>query len=248
MQNISKKLIVAIIVLIIAIVVGGWFWYASVQERQAQEQEQAEIALNANEVWYPIPELGIKMKLNKEFAQDLMYSYEQALTVIATKDFPGNSYPERNFGIAQQHYGRVNLSLKSLLSTLSNQKDGKCLESARGALGVIEKLPKHSDGNFYPNFPLVDGNNNFDERQNELISIDEGIYGTSRTMYKKFDENNLVMWYIYPDVTECFNPKDHSPYTIDGTPTIMEYEVVVPNYQGLGSKTITDGFKDMQSL
>jgi len=28
MQNISKRLIVAIIVLIIAIVVGGWFWYA----------------------------------------------------------------------------------------------------------------------------------------------------------------------------------------------------------------------------
>jgi hypothetical protein len=43
MQNISKRLIVAIIVLIIAIVAGGWFWYASVQKERAQmEQQQAE--------------------------------------------------------------------------------------------------------------------------------------------------------------------------------------------------------------
>jgi len=46
MQNISKRLIVAIIVLIIAIVVGGWFWYASVREKQAQMgQKQTEVVL-----------------------------------------------------------------------------------------------------------------------------------------------------------------------------------------------------------
>ncbi len=45
MQNISKRLIVAIVVLIIAIVAGGWFWYALAQKERAQaEQEQVEIS------------------------------------------------------------------------------------------------------------------------------------------------------------------------------------------------------------
>ncbi len=47
MQNISKRLIVAIIVLIIAI--GGWFWYASVQKKQIQKQQQT-IQTETNEV------------------------------------------------------------------------------------------------------------------------------------------------------------------------------------------------------
>lgn len=50
MQNISKRLILAIIVLIIALVAGGLFWYASVQERQAQvevtlQQQKDELKL-----------------------------------------------------------------------------------------------------------------------------------------------------------------------------------------------------------
>ncbi len=50
MQNISKKMMVGIIIVIIALIAGGWFWYASVQEKQAQiEQKQAEVKQQVEE-------------------------------------------------------------------------------------------------------------------------------------------------------------------------------------------------------
>jgi hypothetical protein len=81
--------------LIALLVIAGAFWY--LQKRQAAMNQppiiitepvveapvQTEpekypqhieaIPGNTDEVWYNIPELGIRMKLNKEFAEDLVY-------------------------------------------------------------------------------------------------------------------------------------------------------------------------------
>ena len=79
--------------LIALFVIGGVFWYVQKQEvavnqpvvtdsvGEAPAQVEPEkypqhievIPGNTDEVWYNIPELGIRMKLNKEFAEDLIY-------------------------------------------------------------------------------------------------------------------------------------------------------------------------------
>lgn len=38
---------------------------------------------NAEEVWYNIPELGIRIKLNKEFAEDLVYEPSESYAAIS---------------------------------------------------------------------------------------------------------------------------------------------------------------------
>ncbi len=55
MQNISKRLIVAIIVLIITIVAGGWFWYASVREPgEVKQQQEISQAINVSKSNIPL--------------------------------------------------------------------------------------------------------------------------------------------------------------------------------------------------
>ncbi len=67
MQNISKRLIVAIIVLIIAIVAGGWFWYASVQKERAQVEQQTNTITGVEnkdiEKTYRNQQYGFEMKI-----------------------------------------------------------------------------------------------------------------------------------------------------------------------------------------
>ncbi len=46
---------------------------------------------NSDEVWYNIPELGIRMRLNKEFAEDLVYVYDRR------KDDEGGAWDEIGF-------------------------------------------------------------------------------------------------------------------------------------------------------
>ncbi len=86
------------VTLIALLAIAGVFWYRqqrqvsvktpSVAEPVTQMPVQTEpvtdpsqypqhieaIPGNTDEVWYNIPELGIRMKLNKEFAEDLVYS------------------------------------------------------------------------------------------------------------------------------------------------------------------------------
>jgi hypothetical protein len=89
MQN--KLLISAVAILIL---LGGviFVWQKNLQQnaqtlsmvktedkgdKTAQQNEYPQhieaISGNADEVWYSIPELGVRMKLNKEFAEDLIY-------------------------------------------------------------------------------------------------------------------------------------------------------------------------------
>jgi hypothetical protein len=86
------------VALIALLVVVGAFWFMKqrqgamnqpiVTEPVAQDPIQTEaekypqhieaIPGNTDEVWYNIPELGIRMKLNKEFAEDLVYAYSKS--------------------------------------------------------------------------------------------------------------------------------------------------------------------------
>lgn len=70
-----------------------------VSESQSQSAEQNEAEKEAvypqhivaipgsDQVWYEIPELGVRMKLNKEFAEDLIYSHEEHFSVDGIADF-----------------------------------------------------------------------------------------------------------------------------------------------------------------
>ena len=97
--------------LIVLLALAGAFWCLQnrpgamdqpvVTEPVAQAPIQAEtekypqhievIPGNTDEVWYNIPELGIRMKLNKEFAEDLVYVYDRR------KDDEGEVWDEIGF-------------------------------------------------------------------------------------------------------------------------------------------------------
>ncbi|QQR78072.1 MAG: hypothetical protein IPJ68_03185 [Candidatus Moraniibacteriota bacterium] len=94
----QKPLFLTIILITLLAVIAGAFWCLQnrpgamnqpiVSEPVAQAPIQAEtekypqhietIPGNADEVWYNIPEMGIRMKLNREFAEDLIYIYSKS--------------------------------------------------------------------------------------------------------------------------------------------------------------------------
>lgn len=62
----------------------------NVESVQEYSQHIEAIPGNTDEVWYNIPELGIRMKLNKEFAEDLVYRSETP--AFATVYFSGKKF------------------------------------------------------------------------------------------------------------------------------------------------------------
>lgn len=90
----NQKPLFLAVALIVILVIGGMFCFMSrrpvavnqpvvtdpvvetpVQpEPEKYPQHIEAIPGNTDEVWYNIPELGVRMKLNKEFAEDLIYS------------------------------------------------------------------------------------------------------------------------------------------------------------------------------
>jgi hypothetical protein len=101
----NQKPLFLAVTLVALLVIGGAFWV--MQKRQVtvnqsvitepvvetSDQTESEkypqhieaIPGNTDEVWYNIPELGVRMKLNREFASDLVYSYSKSNENI-TKD------------------------------------------------------------------------------------------------------------------------------------------------------------------
>jgi hypothetical protein len=95
LKHMNQKSLFLATTLIALLVIAGAFWYlqkrqtamnqppiiitepvveAPVQtEPEKYPQHIETIPGNTDEVWYNIPELGIRMKLNKEFAEDLVY-------------------------------------------------------------------------------------------------------------------------------------------------------------------------------
>lgn len=72
---------------------------------------------NTDEVWYNIPELGIRMKLNREFAEDLVYGFEAAK------------------GLSEKDGGRVYFSSKAVSNIAPS-----CAPNKGSMFGVFERL------------------------------------------------------------------------------------------------------------
>ncbi len=58
----------------------------TLKQDQDYPQHIEAIPENTDEVWYNIPELGVRMKLNKEFAEDLIYSISYIKKMNAEKE------------------------------------------------------------------------------------------------------------------------------------------------------------------
>lgn len=79
---------------------------------QDYSQHIEEISGNTDEVWYNIPEYGVRMKLNKEFAEDLVYKFVH----------------DKN--IREEEFDTVYFSVKSILNMVPD---------CSGALGAMSK-------------------------------------------------------------------------------------------------------------
>jgi hypothetical protein len=132
----NQKSLFLTTILIALLVIAGAFWFmkqrqaamnqppiiitepvveAPVQtEPEKYPQHIETIPGNTDEVWYNIPELGIRMKLNKEFAEDLVYKFVR----------------EKN---DDSEWDAVNFSTKSIVNV-----DSKCSPES-GVLGSLTK-------------------------------------------------------------------------------------------------------------
>lgn len=95
MNQMNHKALILSIPVMLALLFGGWFLSREpksvsesqnppvVKENSSQVADQNRlqhiepILGNSDEVWYAIPEMGVRMKLNKEFAEDLSYGSTQ---------------------------------------------------------------------------------------------------------------------------------------------------------------------------
>ena len=94
MNQMNRKALILSILVILAILFGGWLFLREPKSApesqntpvppvgvenlpQMADQNRLQhiepIPGNSDEVWYVIPEMGVRMKLNKEFAEDLVY-------------------------------------------------------------------------------------------------------------------------------------------------------------------------------
>lgn len=123
----QKKLLIFFVVALILIIVAVFSWQTKqnsqtphmggIKPNITQEEtypQYIEAIQGSNEVWYNIPEDGVRMRLNKEFADDLIYSF------VHEK----NTDPDEN-------WDAMYFSTKSLISV-----DKNCST----ALGVLTKM------------------------------------------------------------------------------------------------------------
>ena len=81
---------------------------------------------NMDEVWYNIPELGIRMKLNKEFAEDLIYAY------FSEKDDEG------------KEWDRIGFSTKALAAITEYCNPGALWSVDRIKVSLKQEIEKNS--------------------------------------------------------------------------------------------------------
>ncbi len=79
----------------------------------------------SDEVWYEIPEIGVRMRLNKEFAEDLVYEY---IPVDAQDMVNG--------------LGAVDFSTKSLLAESHSASIGSDSDNSIGTLSKVSGEPE----------------------------------------------------------------------------------------------------------
>lgn len=104
-MNKKTSVIIIIVVLVIA-VIGGGFWYGKskknqfMESKQVKSNDQNQSEFNndkqnqdSNEtemVWYEIPELKIRFKVDKIVADDLIYKYEKINNNLESISFSSN--------------------------------------------------------------------------------------------------------------------------------------------------------------
>ena len=129
-----KKLLVLVVLGIILVGGGVFVWYMNeqnqvivpssvivpeVNNKEAYPQHIEAIS-GSDEVWYGIPEIGVRMRLNKEFAEDLIYQYVHEVTDDSKEEWDATYF-----------------STKALTAI-----DNGCSPERGSPLGVIAKLGK----------------------------------------------------------------------------------------------------------
>ena len=72
----NSVIIVVCLALLLAVIASGVVWYGKKEKTQALPKQQEIPVVEQEQVWYPIPELGIEIQLPKDIADDLVYKYE----------------------------------------------------------------------------------------------------------------------------------------------------------------------------
>lgn len=134
-----KKLLISAVAILILL--GGivFVWQKNLQQdvqtspgvktdqHNAYPQHIEAISVNVDEVWYNIPEYGIRMRLNKEFAEDLLYRFVH----------------EKN--IRNEEWDTVYLSLKKLGEVAPGCEEYGILGRNKGNLKEMKKMEDQLD-------------------------------------------------------------------------------------------------------
>lgn len=148
----NKKLF--IILSLVILLAGGVVWLQQFKQKQTNSQTTSQVESqritasesskpgtqdypqhietipgNSDEVWYNIPELGVRMKLNKEFAMSLIYQYSHEVTA------------------AKEEWDAVAFSTKELITIDRgcSPEEGRPLGSITKWKGNIQELAKTDD-------------------------------------------------------------------------------------------------------
>lgn len=135
----KKKILISIILVLVIIagVTGFWQWKQIEQQRQikhVQNQQQAIQNNNTNQndlVWYEIPELGIKFKIEKDIADELIYEYT------------GEAIPTGINGKPESKVRTIYFSTKKLTSI-----DPKNCAAKDGPIGLISRYEGGADTHY----------------------------------------------------------------------------------------------------
>ncbi|MFZ1735356.1 MAG: hypothetical protein IPJ67_02480 [Candidatus Moraniibacteriota bacterium] len=74
----NSVIIVVCLALLLAVIASGVVWYGKKEKTQALPKQQEIPVVEQEQVWYPIPELGIEIQLPKDIADDLVYKYKES--------------------------------------------------------------------------------------------------------------------------------------------------------------------------
>ena len=83
-MSMNKKNIIVIALgalLVIAVLIGGGFWFGKKKSASVVTEPKKQFATVEGEtgyVWYPVPELGIEIKVNKDIAPELVYQVNKS--------------------------------------------------------------------------------------------------------------------------------------------------------------------------
>lgn len=156
----QKKLLIFLVAALVLIVAAIFVWQTkqnsqtspvgTIKPDTTQEKtypQYTEVIQGSNEAWYNIPEIGVRMRLSKEFADDLIYSFVHEKSTD----------PDEN-------WDAVYFSTKSLTAV-----DMGCSPEEGGPLGVITKIKGNAS-------ELAKTDEFYSSRLKDIIQIGEYFY------------------------------------------------------------------------